>query len=122
MFTGKNKEQFEKWGVSEKGYTLVNREYLAVYMDKDRSLGSLVYWTDLPQEMKNGILLEYLDSVDFYIHIGTWSDGKQNRYFYAIRSEDGETVFGVDIMQLMKSRQEALTEAFKKADELINKI
>ncbi len=115
MFTGKNKEQFEKWCVKTKKYTLVNQSFLAVYMDKDRSLGGLVYWNELPLSMQLGVYLEYLDSVSY--HIKSWHDWEYDYYSFNIVNLYGETL---KCISGYKSRREALTEAFKKADEIIN--
>lgn len=120
MFTGKNKEQFEKWCKSTKDYTLVNGEYLAVYMDKDRCLGSLVYWKELPFSMQQGVYLEYLDSVGVYISLDHYrhDEGHVSSCDYDLMTDKGYYFSGNE----HPTRQEALTEAFKKADELINEI
>lgn len=59
LFTGKNKEQFEKWCLEQsKKYTLVNGCHLAYKFDG--SLSQLVYWNELPFKMQLGVILAYL--------------------------------------------------------------
>jgi hypothetical protein len=78
--------------------------------------------------MQSGVYLEYLDSVGYYFTIiPNWvkgnktfrvgchnlKDGIINSFF--LRPKESTVLFNE-----YSTRQEALTEAFKKADELIN--
>ncbi len=103
MFTGKNKEQFEKW-------------YKDVYFYATEMRKNYNSFTKLHFTMQQGVYLEYLDSVE--IEVDCFKD--------VIYEEESEDSFwwgvGEDIDGHEPTRQEALTEAFKKADELINKI
>ena len=98
MFTGKNKEQFEKW-------------LKVKYPHFWRS------FYNLPKTMQIGVYLEYLDSVECYITLDFYRpmDDEPREFEYDIYNKDDWTSQGS-----FTTRQEALTEAFKKADELIN--
>ena len=116
MFTGKNKEQFEKW-LHEWGMSKENKEKCDSLSDDSEGCG---YWGTiafyfLPKPMQQGVYLEYLDSVSY--HIKSWHDWEYDYYAFNIVNLYGETL---KWRSGYKSRQEALTEAFKKADELIN--
>jgi hypothetical protein len=112
MFTGKNKEQFEKWLKIE-----VKKHYH--FMQIENVIGFKI----LPFSIQLGIYLEYLDSVGIHIESKCWIDKTEDvnlTYYYCNwcsinhpKEEDGSDY---------PTRQEALTEAFKKADELINKM
>ena len=102
MFTGKNEIAFYNWLMKWKG----NREYFPSFQD-------------LHFSMQQGIYLEYLDSIGYYI------DNRQNPYKIGVYEyfiwNDSVTSKKRILGEGFKSRSEALTEAFKKADELINK-
>lgn len=117
MFTGKNKEQFEKW-FREKKPKNYSINYITMCSDK-----AFLFMTDnvikafecSPFSMQQGVYLEYLDSVSY--HIKPWHDWEYDYYSFNIVNLYGVTL---KCISGYKSRQEALTEAFKKADELIN--
>lgn len=101
MFTGKNKEDFEKWFKSSDN-------------SKDWDYSD---FKDMSFSMQQGVYLEYLDSVGIRINV-EWDyiglEGDEFSWFYWI---EGDSKF-----KQFPTRQEALKEAFKKADELINKL
>lgn len=98
MFTGKNKENFEKW-----------------YKGLKRIKKTPIRFEVLPFSMQQGVYLEYLDSVGVNIFIGM--DYGWTYAFYL-----NGVIIGCIVKLDVDTRQEALKEAFKKADELINKI
>ena len=93
MFTGKNKEDFKKWLKSMYGIELseFNKMFFA---------------------FKQGVYLEYLDSVGFKVSVV--ADGK---FFNVYFDVSNKTSFP---FRNAPTRQAALKEALKKADELIN--
>ena len=110
LLNGKAKELFEKWYNENIG--------------KKISVGHLSLYT-LSESMINSVIIEWLDSIGYNIIItpyatcitlgddlvgldGTWS-------FFVYKSKE-LMLDGVDF----ESRQEATTEAIKKAVELIN--
>ena len=98
MFTGKNKEDFEKWLFVH----LIGENY---------SSDEFEHFTF---SMQQGVYLEYLDSVGYYCDAEKdmmYEDGIIFTYYINASYQTSEH---------FRTRQEALKEAFKKADELIN--
>ena len=104
--TGENKEQFEKW--------LFTQEYSVTRMIR-LALSDFYEW--IPFEMKIGVYLAYYDSLD--IHITTeptyWNQDDELEWAYSVE------VNRVGSGTFTESRNEAYKEAFKKADEIVNK-
>ena len=101
MTTGKNKEQFEKWFRLNFHWTI-------------EDAGDGTYFNALPFEMQIGVYLAYYDSVGVVV--------EENKspticYWYFMINDSANEY---DDNNNFKSRNEALREAFKKADELIN--
>lgn len=103
IFTGKNKEDFEKWMLKDKSDIEI--------LDYNFDLYNLFF--SLPFSMQQGVYLEYLDSVGYHVEI------RYNRHWigYNILNNIQALLYGYTGYT---TRQEALTEAIKKADELIN--
>ena len=104
--TGKALEQFEKW------YSKVNNRIS--YKTEDFS-GYGLGFTDLPDSMKFGVLVDFFDSVGIRIniHFATCSAiGTSTGYW----SEINDKQFHSSV----KTRQEARTEAIKKVNEILN--
>ena len=99
MFTGKNKEQFEKW--LEKTTVKVDGWHL-YYSSLNIESQPFILWS--------AIATEYLDDLSTHIEV-TYEQGIAEYEAWL----DGE-----EVGDGFNTRQEALTEAFKKADELIN--
>ena len=111
MVTGRNKEQFEKWIITNrKDYSLVNSEYLA-WISKGE-LGGLRYWNELPFEMQTGVYLAYYDSLGIDVDVRL-----SMKYFFRVWIGASIKRLGEDI----DSRNEAYKEAFKQADKIMNK-
>jgi hypothetical protein len=91
------------------------KESFIDYLDKTNQIkiekGILnLHWQDLPEKFKNALIIEWFDSVGIYI---TSDYFELNNGFY---SEILDSNF--EIIKL--TRQEALTEAIKKANEIYN--
>ncbi len=103
--TGKNKEQFKKYYDTIEGgnYKILYQNFMAY-----------------PFEMQIGVYLAYYDSLDVKVDITSssteMSDGKLEVFDYELAG-NGEW-FGSDYFD---SRNEAYKEAFKKANEIVNK-
>lgn len=107
MVTDKNKEQFEKYFTDN---------YDSEFMPDDK-FSRYIWFIKQPFEMQIGVYLAYYDSLGVYINISFY---KSNSTFancsYKIISK------GIDLFEhTFISRNEAYKEAFKKANELINK-
>ena len=119
MFTGKNKEQFEKWLPNYKLDLRLEGE--VSYVDFTTHINPYYkhYFYQLPFSMQQGVYLEYLDSVNVII---------ENDYYLPNDLEGG--LYNYDVYTFNNyysvcsygTRQEEIKEAFKKEDELINKI
>lgn len=94
ILTGKNKEQFKKW---YKGLKRIKR--------------TPIRFEVLPFSMQSGVYLEYLDSVGYVVLIDKVGD----TWEVFLLTNKREL-----LLDTKTTRQEALKEAFKKADELIN--
>ena len=117
MVTGRNKEQFEKWIITNrKDYSLVNSEYLA-WISKGE-LGGLRYWNELPFEMQIGVYLSYYDSKGYVIDI--MYSFVFEKYTFEVENKTGNLNLRYK-ENLYKTRNEAYKEAFKQADKIMNK-
>lgn len=123
MFTGKNKEDFEKW-YSENQIVI---EYVATEDgDTDKYSIGITRLYEHPFSMQQGVYLEYLDNL--CIRVIPDYDINKNLWFAWVITNDH--INRVKIMSkgngrnvlYFGNRKEAITEAFKKADELINRI
>lgn len=115
MFTGKNKEQFEKWLNKQQQKRNIN--YTTEGELLERVLNEY-FMNELPFSMQSGVYLEYLDSVGYYVFPDGCACHDKPLWNYVIQNQSIE--FHELFTPECKTRQEALTEAFKKADELIN--
>ena len=91
------------------------KESFIDYLDKTNQIkiekGILnLHWQDLPEKFKNALIIEWFDSVGIYI---TSDYFELNKGFY---SEILDSNFAI----VKPTRQEALTEAIKKANEIYN--
>jgi hypothetical protein len=106
---GKAKEDFEKWYLYDNYFTpFVNIE--AKYRRKEEQYRMFETFYSKPFSMQSGVLLEFFDSVGIKISIFHHHQGKftfliDNRPSYMYRD----------------TREEALKEAFNKAEEIYNK-
>ena len=103
IFTGKNKNEFEKWFFKKYGGYIGNSV-----------TGNLQFFYSMPFEMQQGVILEYLDSVDLSIGIVYYKEQKYSKHHYDWR------VHYTENHGSCPTRKEALTEAFKKANEILN--
>ena len=114
ILTGKAKEDFEKWtqyeiddcGNGQAGMRLFYIESLDDY----KFIRTEHYIENLEQSMLNALIIEWFDSVGIYI---TSDYFELNKGFY---SEILDSNFAI----VKPTRQEALTEAIKKANEYYN--
>jgi len=104
MTTKKNKEQFEKW-YNESPYG----DYLFTHVETAYNTG----FEELPLSMQWGVYLEYYDSLDVYK-----STMIEIRYYLYFDAFD-VYIYGEWVISC-STRQEAQTEALKKADEIAN--
>jgi hypothetical protein len=114
MITGKNKEQFEKW--------YRNQKYnIGLFSARGSSYEELGFY-DHKFEMQIGVYLAYYDSIKISIEVKPIDDW--SNWMFTIYGEDCSAPFfqlcNSRILDL-NTRNEAYKEAFKKADELINK-
>ncbi len=122
MFTEKNKEDFEKWFYNQRNKDMnkIITNDLGCGYDgcSDFYLEANDVFDKLPFSMQQGVYLEYLDSVGYVVE-----------YKYNKIIEKHQVCLRYDIKKDAPSsfiafshtlRQEALKEAFKKADELLN--
>lgn len=114
MTTSKNKEQFEKWWFN-------NSDYDGTILDNM----NLKTFYDLPLSMQWGVYLEYYDSLGVVIDCQPVMDYRGNEYVGVIDWYSNVVELKVDMSELIehgqhKTRQEAQTEALKKADEIVN--
>lgn len=98
MITGKNKEQFEKWFV---------KNYDTEFMP-DNEFSRYIWFIKQPFEMQIGVYLAYYDSLNVYIEIC-----KTRKYWYFMINDSSDEY---DNNNSFKTRNEALKEAFKKAE------
>jgi len=101
MTTGKNKQQFEKW---------LEKNFNNHYGD----------FNSLDFRFQIGVYLAYYDSLGIYINV--ISDFEH----ICLETFNYEIIFKnhvneIECNQGIKTRNEAYKEAFKKADEIINK-
>ena len=97
MLSSKAKEDFETW----------LEQYHEVFYR------SGFHFTDLPQSMQSGVLLEFFDSVGIYIEIEV--NLKPISYTSRVLNDRGYYYH-----YTLETREEALKEAFKKAEEIYN--
>lgn len=107
--TGKNLEQFTTWFHTDGEENFNGLDNIVQGYAQPYDAFEL-----LPFSMQQGVYLEYYDSVGCYITIIVDSPLRNEWDIWYKKSLKAPKGRG-------KSRQEALTEAFKKADELINK-
>lgn len=112
IFTGKNKEQFEKWYRE----FIKSKDHRAVRTDNTY----IDLFNEWLFEMQSGVYLEYLDSVGYRVEMMTYTNATENKEATEFHFNWMINDFWDDSIDY-PTRQEALTEAFKKADELINK-
>ena len=110
MLTVKNKEQFDEWCCSLGNYVLYNNKYLGL-VDLDGCF--IVYFDELPFEMRLGVYLAYYDSKGFTI---TLSYNYVFDWYFKIHLDK---VY-IPIQSNFNTRNEALKEALKEADKLMN--
>ena len=113
MFTGKNKEAFEKWYKNNPVHHYMGATPFMILI-KD------FYRLDIREQQ--GVFLEYLDSVGIQIspeQIGGVESGNNWRVSIPLNERYMMTHTWLN-PKSAPTREEALTEAFKKADELRN--
>jgi hypothetical protein len=121
MTTDKNKQQFEKW------YNVKFRLDLISSINSNNYIVSTSPSIDsfykLPFEMQIGVYLAYYDSLGIIIDIEAdlYNDKNVFLYIWHINSFFEWDCSSHNDIPPFKTRNEAYKEAFKKADELINK-
>ena len=99
ILTGKAKEDFEKW-LNKEMYYLGRHNF----EDRDNNI------EDLSDNFQNTLIIEWFDSVVIYI---TSDYFELNKGFYS-------EILNENFAIVKPTRQEALTEAIKKANEIYN--
>ena len=117
ILTGKAKEDFEKWTQYEiddcgNGQTGMRLFYIES-LDDYKFIKTEHYIENLEQSMLNALIIEWFDSVGIYISISADKD-------LNTKSIDFLSFVGDSMVGLAFSRQEALIEAIKKANEIYN--
>ena len=105
--TGKCREEFEKWYFKD-------FEFNEEINDFDRRITLSIFYTE-KNSMQYGVYVDFFDSVELFIQIETRIFDKEHPcYIYS------KTVY--NRVGCFNTRQEARTEAIKKADELRNEV
>ena len=117
MVTDKNKEQFEKWFIEY----AKDIEYLCYAGFGGGMFPDSQYLDEAPFEMQIGVYLAYYDSLDIHID----SELNYDMVNECITDDWGGGFWHDNDYIVMKgyykTRNEAYKEAFKKANELINR-
>ena len=108
ILTGKAKEDFEKW-LNKEMYYLGRHNF----EDRDNNI------EDLSDNFQNALIIEWLDSVGIYISINYVN------FYDELRNSTGFETYvtnkGLSIkFRSVSSRQEAIKQAIKKANEIYN--
>lgn len=116
LFTGDNKEQFEKWLTNQKMINATYSEVLNILELEN------YYFEDLPLKMQIGVILAYYDSLGYAIDV--YYSGAQGDYGWelAIINKDDIAETLSDHDKYEKSRSEAHKQAFIKANQIINNL
>jgi len=118
MVTDKNLEQFEKWY-----YLFINKINHFEFLDNEQDKKEVVRLLTIPFEMQIGVYLAYYDSLDVFIEVKMFETHKD--WIYQIWGRDIMSplfkMAEMDIIKIPETRNEAYKEAFKKADEILNK-
>ncbi len=101
--TGKCKEDFEKWCINNDNVNY--KRILGVF--SVALYGFWIDWRYLPQSMRYGILIDFFDSVGIYVNTM-----KFDNMYVGLCDQLLDKHF--------KTRQQARTEAIKKANEIYN--
>ena len=111
--TEKAKEKFEMWLLTS---DIRDKFNLTV----GTSITGFVY--SLPQPCLNALIVEFFDINEIYIDVNVVSiDGLFDAtiFHHKYRQKDGKTISEIPTQD---TRQEATTEAIKKANEIINEL
>lgn len=109
LLDGKCKQDFEDWFIEQNQYFM---EYINV---RNGVKIFSPYFYSMPFAMKWGVYLEFFDSIgDFYISIQVTSDN----YFSVYIDKSGSHIMSE--YMIYPGRQQAQTEAIKKAKEIFN--
>ena len=120
--TGKCKEEFEKWLLSND----INQEVLEI--DNMTYYGSYdVYdlFYLLPDLMKYGVLVDYFDSVGLPITIGVYTiriNEAKDWCFQIVGNKHSNQNKLISFERFYNTRPKARTAAIEKADELRNEV
>lgn len=112
MITGKNKEQFEKW-------------YMKYIYEKRNDYHKYSFPTLLRKfyrstfEMQKGIYEAYYDSLGLECMVKSWVSAGNRIYLWSLNDLYTPSAYSDETK--VETRNEAYKEAFKKADELVNK-
>jgi len=114
--TGKAKEDFEKWYKSEFG---LESEFS--YEGDLSSYNGERGFEDLPDSMKYGVHVDWLDSVGVKVVIKShWMDIDTELFYFLIRWDKGFSNHHSESSN--PTRNEARTAAIEKANEIYNNI
>jgi hypothetical protein len=116
MVKGKNKEQFEKWYMETYKFFVVDLPNSKNGKETTVDINFNSFYR-LPFEMQIGVYLAYYDSLGIIIERQTYN-GFMVIWDYRIEEPDEE--FKIDCCYL-ENQNQWYQEAFKKADQLINK-
>ena len=97
ILTGKAKDDFEKW-------------YIKKDVSEDEFYNIWEEWSSLSTSCKNAFYIDFFDSIGIYI---TSDYFELNKGFYS-------EILNENFAIVKPTRQEALTEAIKKANEIYN--
>ena len=100
------------------------KESFIDYLDKTNQIkiekGILnLHWQDLPEKFKNALIIEWFDSVGIYIsinYVDFYDELRNNTGFETYVTNKGLSVK----FRSVSSRQEAIKQAIKKANEIYN--
>lgn len=106
ILTGKCREDFNKW----------NYDNDFGYIDNEPT-SLVVHFEDLDDNLKNTVIIEFFDNVGIIINVGGVL--QNGIYSFSFDIQENNTLNGIDEDGL-STRQEATTEAIKKANEIYN--
>jgi hypothetical protein len=110
LLNGKAKELFWKWFLEPE---TLKKHKLDAMLKFSNEASVKVHVYAFPEICQNALIIEWLDSVGYNIH----TDNLYDCFYFKIRLEFEEII---SFEKVFNSRQEATTEAIKKAVELIN--
>ena len=110
ILTGKAKEDFENYVLNKE---LGHDSEVLISVYNQESL--FINYNNVKETLLNALIIEWFDSVGIYIEISFYDD-----CYWTYNIYSNKPVLEKEIANICNNRQEALTEAIKKANEIYN--